>query len=66
MGHLGLEHKKGCPYPPAKGRKANNKEDEAGRIGEIAPEIPTHPKLSSVVKEQNYKKLLKKLFFRTN
>jgi hypothetical protein len=52
MGHPGLEHQKDRPSPQAKGRKASLKGDETGRIGEIAPEILSHPQLSSVVKER--------------
>ncbi|PIU84429.1 MAG: hypothetical protein COZ68_10235 [Deltaproteobacteria bacterium CG_4_8_14_3_um_filter_43_13] len=66
LGHPGLEHEKDRPSPHAKGRKASLKGDETGSIGEITPEIPSHPQLSSAVKEQNDKTLLKVLFFRTN
>jgi hypothetical protein len=55
MGHPGLEHEKDRQSPQAKGRKASIKGNETGRIGKIAPEIPSHPQLSSVVKEQNGK-----------
>jgi hypothetical protein len=66
IGHPGLEHEEDRPSPQAKRRKASLKGDETGRIGEIVPEIRSHPQLSSFVKEQNNKKLLKTLFFRPN
>ena len=63
LGHPGLEHEKDRPSPHAKGRKASLKGDETGGIGEIAPEITSHPQLSSVVKEQNYNKFFENPIF---
>jgi hypothetical protein len=59
MGHVSLEHEKDRPYPQAEGRKAKHEGNEMGGIGAIAQKITSHPQLSSVVKEQNNKILLK-------